>query len=602
VRSITFKVIALCLASCTAVGLILGGYLVYLNRAEAERSVARVDGLRRKGFDQLTQAQVETAVSMLSAVAARRDHGELNPEQARKLAADLLRELRYGGEGYFFADTTDGTNVVLLGRDAEGKNRDGALDAKGNPFIRNLRAAAVGGGGFTEWWFPKKGKPEPFPKRGYARISEPFGWVVGTGNYLDEVDAAVAEERKVVRAQSNRQLLSIIVIIFGSLVVVLMPAVYLGRRLSRPIVRLRDATALAARGDLSIRLGLQTRDEVGELARAFDGLADRLQAKASELEKVSNGDLTVRIEVASQADTLGRAAERMVKELQRLIRQVHQAAAQVAESSREIAGASETLSGGATQQASAIQEITASVTEVGAQIRSNAESAAEADELVATAKEAAASGDRRMKAMVAAMQELSSSSGQISKIIQVIDAIAFQTNLLALNAAVESARAGRHGKGFAVVAEEVRTLAGRSAKAARETAELIGASGDRVQKGLTLAREASETFDTIVESVSSAASLISRISASSREQSTGVEQISQGLNQIDGVTQRNAAGAEQTASAARELAASAQEVRQLLHKFELDGGGAGGELEPGEAASVRPDPRHFERSATRSVT
>jgi methyl-accepting chemotaxis protein len=376
-------------------------------------------------------------------------------------------------------------------------------------------------------------------------------------------------------------------------------AVGLGLWLASVIARpLRQATRslsqMAETGAVGARLAATSRDEVGDLARAFDRLADALEARAREAEAVAAGDLTVQVEAVSDRDRLGLAFRKMASALQQTVQQVRDTANQVAQGAQEISDASQALSQGATEQASSLQEISSSVTEIGSQAKATAENATRANQRVTSARAATEKGDQQMKSTVAAMQQITSSSQQIAKIIKVIDDIAFQTNLLALNAAVEAARAGKHGKGFAVVAEEVRSLAGRSAKAARETAELIESSTKNVEAGLAVARATSQSFDAIASDVIQTADLIGEIAAASNEQALGLAQISTGLSQIDQVTQRNTASAEETASASNELSASAGHVRQLLSRFRLDQGGtaasnAEGAL-PGESSARPPSP------------
>jgi len=348
---------------------------------------------------------------------------------------------------------------------------------------------------------------------------------------------------------------------------------------ARPLER---ATRLAASGDLSTRLAIDSQDEIGDLARAFDAMTERLEKKTREAGTIAQGDLTVSVHVAGDGDQLGHAFQKMRSDLERLVRQLRAASTSVASGAQEISDASQSLSQGATEQAASLEEISSSVTEIGSQAKANADNAGQANQLVASARTAAEKGDKQMKSMVEAMRQITGSSNQIAKVIKVIDDIAFQTNLLALNAAVEAARAGKHGKGFAVVAEEVRSLAGRSAKAARETADMIESSSKNVESGLAVAQATSQSFDTIVADVVKTADLIGEIAAASNEQAQGLSQIATGLSQIDQVTQRNTASAEQTAAASAELSSSAGRVRDISRRFRLPGDAAGSaEVGPG---------------------
>jgi len=293
------------------------------------------------------------------------------------------------------------------------------------------------------------------------------------------------------------------------------------------------------------------------------------QEKADIAEKIADGDLTVKIEITSDKDRLGKAFQNMIESLNRILSMVSEAAFQVAAASEQVLNSGQSLSDGATDQASSLEQITSSMVEIGAQTSSNAENAAQANRLAAKAREEASQGSVAMASMMSAMHDIHTASGAIAKIIRVIDEIAFQTNLLALNAAVEAARAGRHGKGFAVVAGEVRNLAGRSAKASKETAELIESSLITVEKGNEIAAKTSEALNRIVESVSKVADLVAEISAACNEQAQGIAHVNKGLGQIEEVTQRTTANAEETASAAQELAAQAEQLQNATSRFRL---------------------------------
>jgi methyl-accepting chemotaxis protein len=303
----------------------------------------------------------------------------------------------------------------------------------------------------------------------------------------------------------------------------------------------------------------------------LDAVTAPLKEAAQVLQPAADNDLTAQVsgQYEGQFADLKDNINSVIRTLDEALCQVATSVAQVNSGAQQINDASQNLSQGATEQASSLEEITSSVAEIASQTKTNAENATQANALTNQSRDAAEQGSRKMEGMVEAMNAINDSSQQIAKIIKVIDDIAFQTNLLALNAAVEAARAGRHGKGFAVVADEVRNLAGRSAKAARETADLIESSNSKVSNGLQMAQETSESFTEILDGVVKAADLVGEIAAASNEQAQGVSQINTGLSQVDQVTQQNTASAEQTASAAEELRGQATELQAQVARFKL---------------------------------
>jgi methyl-accepting chemotaxis protein len=345
-------------------------------------------------------------------------------------------------------------------------------------------------------------------------------------------------------------------------------AFFLTRGITRPLRKAVEMIHSINSGNLLQRLEIGTRsDEIGVLAKELNGFADNLQNEVvTAFEKLAAGDLTFEAHGAIREPlTKANAA------LNELMIQIQSAGEQIASGSNQVSDASQSLSQGATESAASLEEITSSMNEMGSQTRQNAENSTQANNIANEARQAAEEGNNQMIEMIEAMGDINASSQSISKIIKVIDEIAFQTNLLALNAAVEAARAGQHGKGFAVVAEEVRNLAARSAKAAKETADLIEGSVQKVTAGAQIADKTAEALGEIVNGVGKVTDLVAEIAASSNEQAQGITEINTALSQIDQVTQQNTANAEEGASAAEELSGQAEQLRSMLMHFRLVG-------------------------------
>ncbi|WP_326540714.1 methyl-accepting chemotaxis protein [Pseudorhodoferax sp.] len=292
---------------------------------------------------------------------------------------------------------------------------------------------------------------------------------------------------------------------------------------------------------------------------------------------VASGVLNSRIRVRYQdePDQLLRALQEMNGSLQRIVGEVRSGADNIATATSEIARGNDDLSMRTERQASALQQTAAAMEQLTSTVRQNSDSARQANQLVQTAAEVAQRGGRAVSEVVQTMQSINASSKKVVEIISVIDGIAFQTNILALNAAVEAARAGEQGRGFAVVASEVRSLAQRSAGAAKEIKALINDSVQQVEAGSTLVARAGSTMDEVVHSVERITGIMAEISAASAEQISGLEQINTAITEMDSTTQQNAALVEEAAAAASSLRSEAHKQAHVVGIFQLDGHGTG---------------------------
>ncbi len=345
------------------------------------------------------------------------------------------------------------------------------------------------------------------------------------------------------------------------------------KMISQPLEQTVDMLDELENGHIDKRLNLDRSDEIGRMAKAMDSFANSLQHEIVQpLQQLAQGDLTFEVRPRDDRDELRKALQQLGTDLNDIISQILTTGEQINAGSSQVSDASQSLSQGATESAASLEQISSSMNVIGQQTTQSAENANQANQLAANARNAANIGSTGMLEMVEAMGEINASGQNISKIIKVIDEIAFQTNLLALNAAVEAARAGQHGKGFAVVAEEVRNLAARSAKAASETAELIEGSVEKGTKGTMIAERTASSLEEIVQEISKVTDLIAEIAAASNEQAQGVSQVNLGLQQIDQVIQQNTASAEESAATSEELSSQAEQLQQMLRRFSLKQG------------------------------
>ena len=388
-------------------------------------------------------------------------------------------------------------------------------------------------------------------------------------------DNIISDEEMITGAEHSRTAILIISVLAFAVGITL--AIFITRSITGPIGRTARMIEEMAKGHVHERLRMNRADEIGQMAKSMDAFADTLEKEVvGALEKLANGDLTFAIVPKDDGDAIGTSLKKTGDDLNVLISDILTATDQVASGAGQVSDSSQALSQGATEQAASLEEITSSMTEMASQTKLNAENASQANQLASQTRAAAEGGNAKMQEMVAAMGEIDEAGQNISKIIKVIDEIAFQTNLLALNAAVEAARAGRHGKGFAVVAEEVRNLAARSAKAAKETAELIEGSVKKTRKGTEIAESTSEALAEIVSSVTKVTDLVGEIAAASNEQAQGINQTNQALSQIDQVTQQNTASAEESAAASEELSGQAAHMKEMMSRFKVRSSGLRG--------------------------
>jgi methyl-accepting chemotaxis protein len=486
---------------------------------------------RSKAYEARQQALrdfVDSADSLIAAIAAEAKAGKLPEEDAKATAIARVGHLRYaGGAGYITSITTDS---VVLNNPASpginGKNMAAFQDAKGSYLYRSIAAvgASAQGNGYLTYWWPRPGAKEPSEKLAYAKRSTSWNWDLIAGDYVDDIQQA-----------------------FIATII-------------------KSVAALAVLGALlSLIAWMATRS-------VLQAIGGEPAVAAAIANRIAAGDLSqTGLEGASHAPegSVIAAVQRMSEQLRQLVTRIHDTAGIIHRSAGEIATGSLDLSQRTEQQASSLEETAASMEQLTATVHQNAENAQQASQIASGACAVAERGGTVVDQVVSTMGEINTSSRRVVDIIGVIDGIAFQTNILALNAAVEAARAGDPGRGFAVVAGEVRTLAQRSASAAREIKTLIQASVERVDAGATLVDQAGQTMREVVTTVRNITGIVTEIASASREQSTGIEQVGHAVTDMDRVTQQNAALVEQSSAATQVLQQESEKLSRLTASFKL---------------------------------
>ncbi len=447
--------------------------------------------------------------------------GAMSEADAKAAAAAAIGKIRYSGSEYLWINDMGPAMVMHPIRpDLNGKDLTGNKDPKGKAlFVEFVQVVKASGSGYVDYMWPKPGAKEPEPKRSFVQGFAPWGWVIGSGVYIDDVNAV---------ARKDATFALIIVAIGGGLA--LLGVELFVRGLRRRLSSMRDVMHAVAEGDLRARIEAGPPDELGLVLREVIAMQTRLTD---------------------------------------LVRAIREATESIGIASGEVAQGSQDLSARTEQAAANLQQTAASMQELTGQVQQASHAADQTRQLADTAAGQARGGAQVMSQVVQTMDGIAASSRKISDIITVIDGVAFQTNILALNAAVEAARAGEQGRGFAVVASEVRALAQRSAQAAKEIKQLIMESVERVNAGSQQVGRAGDSMNDILAAVQRVTTTVSEISQTSAGQSDGIAQVNVAMVNLDGMTQQNAALVEQTAAAAEALKQQAQMLNATVDVFKI---------------------------------
>ncbi len=463
---------------------------------------------------------VETATSIVVHFHEQVTRGAMNEAEAKQAALANIRALRYDKDNYFWVnDATPRMVMHPLKPELDGQDLRGFKDPTGKPLFSEMAdLVSRNQAGFVPYLWPKPGAVEPVPKLSYVRGFKPWGWIIGTGVYVDDIDHKFQQDA--LRMGESTLVLLVVMGVFG---------LWLAGSIVNPLNRMVATAEKVAHGDLSENVIVTGRDE-----------AARVQT----------------------------AMRTMILELRSIVGSVVETTDQVSVEAQAIAQQSADLSQRTEEQAAALEETAASMEQLTATVKNSADNAGHANQLAGSARVQAEDGGKIVEQAVAAMAAIQQSSRKIADIIGVIDEIAFQTNLLALNAAVEAARAGEQGRGFAVVAGEVRKLAQRSADAAKEIKVLITDSVVKVSDGGKLVEQSGQTLQDILVAVKKVSDIVAEITAAAREQASGIDQVNKAITQMDQVTQKNAGLVADAATASMAINEQTAELQRLIGFFQ----------------------------------
>lgn len=554
-----------------------------------DKALETIDASSRQSYDDSIKQQVSVVISLLSEINDEYKAGTYTLDEAKKIAADEVRQMRYGDAGYFWIDQSDGTNVVLLGSDTEGTNRMETQDAEGYQMVKEIiRVAVEDGGGYTDYVFPKEGETQPSPKRSYSEYFEPFDWVVGTGNYTDYIDTAIAAQDEEFSGYAVKKAATMIAACVVMLIIVAILIAMISRDITKSLKKIKEQFDIIAGGNFARKMQkpmLKRKDDFGQLANELEKMRESVRSLLAQ----------VKIEAAN-IDTVVESIDSHVFNLNGEIEDVSATTEQLAASTQETAASAEQING-------MTQQIEEAAREIAIRAQDGATEAEEIHQRATQTKDETVANRMKVKQMLSEIRQGLEKALEDAKVVEQIGvladsilAITGQTNLLALNASIEAARAGEAGKGFAVVAEEIRVLAEQSKDAVANIQAVTENVNHAVRNLTSDSNRLLDFVDTdIVESFNNfekmaddynldAAKindLVSDFSATSEELVASITNITQAIDGISSASNDSAAGttniAQKTVSiasgsaevmkGAKDAESSAEELRKNVNNF-----------------------------------
>ena len=557
-----------------------------------DKALETMDTSSRQNYDDSIKEQVGVVISLLSEINNEYKSGKYTLDEAKKIAADEIRQMRYGEAGYFWVDQSDGKNIVLLGSSTEGTNRMNTKDADGYQMVKEIiRVAVQDGGGYTDYVFPKEGETEPSPKRSYSEYFKPFDWVVGTGNYTDYIDTAIAQQDEEFTSYASSKAISLILCSVCMLIVVAILVALIAIDITKSLRKIKEQFEVIAGGNFATKMQqpmLKRKDDFGQLASALETMRESVRSLLAQVKSE-----------AANIDKVVETIDTNVYNLNAEIEDVSATTEELAASSEETAASAEQING-------MTQQIEEAAREIAIRAQDGATESQDIHKRAVKTKDDTVENRQKVKQMMADIRVNLEQALEDAKVVDQIGVLAdsilnitAQTNLLALNASIEAARAGEAGKGFAVVAEEIRVLAEQS----KDAVANIQAVTENVNKAVgNLTNDSNRLLDfvdtDIVECLngfekmaddynmdaSNINDLVSDFSATSEELVASISNITQSIEGITAASNDSATGttniaqktvvivkgSEAVMNGAKTAEASAAELRKNVNNFVID--------------------------------